>query len=177
MTKLQKIRDILVALVGIGLGIAMIKFPNDAYMLVIGLIGLGLLASGVGTLFYYFTMAMFMVGGKVTLYKGVILTDFAILTLSLTDVPRGYVLTYLIALHVFSGLVEILRALEARRYGGRSWRLKLGHGLVNIGVCAICMIYLRNANTVVIIYGLGLVYSGIMKFISSLRTSTIIFIR
>ncbi len=177
MTKFQKIKNITRAVLSIILGAAMAKFPNEAYVYLVLLLGVGLLVYGISTLIYYFTMAMFMVEGKTMLYKGVIVTDFAILTLSLADVPRGYVMFYLVVLHAFSGLVEILRAFEAKRYGGRSWRIKLGHGLVNVGICVFCLMNLKNPNTVVIIYSLGLVYSGIMQFISAIRSNTFVFVR
>ena len=177
MTKFQKIKNITRGVLSIILGAAMIKFPNKAYVFLVMLIGVGLLVYGISTLIYYFTMAMFMVEGKTMLYKGVIITDFAILTLSLADVPRGYVMFYLVALHAFTGLVEILRAFEAKRYGGRSWRLKLGHGLVDVGICLFCLMHLKNPNTVVIIYSLGLVYSGIMHLISALKSNTFVFVR
>ncbi len=172
MTTIQKVINIIRGILGIVLGAAMIKLPDAAYVYLVMLIGLGLLVYGISTLIYYFTMAMFMIEGKTMLYKGVIITDFAILTLSLADVPRFYVMIYLIALHAFSGFVEILRAVEAKRYGGRSWRIKLGHGLVNIGICVFCLINLKAPNTVVIIYGLGLVYSGIMHLLSAIRRNT-----
>ncbi len=176
MTNLQKIKNIIMGALGIALGIAMIKESDGAYVAVISLLGLGFLVTGLSTLFYYFTMSQFMVGGKTSLYKGVILTDFAILTLSLTDVPKGYVVIYLIALHVFSGLVEILRALEGKRYGGR-WGLKMFHGLVNLGICVACVVNLKSPGICVIIYGLGLIYSGVMTILSCLRSSTLVFVR
>ena len=177
MTKFQKIINILLGVAAIIFGISMVKLPNDSYVVVALFLGVGLLIYGISTLIYYFTMAMFMVEGKTILYKGVIITDFAILTLSLADVPKIYVMIYLIALHAFSGLVEILRALEAKRFGGRNWRMKMGHGLVNLGICVFCLMNLKDPNTVVIIYGIGLIYSGLMRLLSALRRSTFVFIR
>jgi uncharacterized membrane protein HdeD (DUF308 family) len=164
-------------LASIGLAIALLAVPGGGYVYVILLIGFGLLASGIGTLFYYFTMTRFMVGGKLTLYKGVILTDFAILTLSLADVPKMYIVLYLSALHGFTGLVEILRALEARRWGGRSFRLKLAHGILNVTICVACIVLIKKSNIAVLLYAVGLFYSGIMTVISAFRRGTLVFVR
>ncbi len=161
----------------LALGGAMVAFPEGAFKVVVLIIGAGLIAMGVKNLFYYFTMAMHMVGGKLSLYKGIILVDFGILTCSLSDVPQIYVVLYLAVLHAFSGLVEILRALEAKRYGGRSWRMKLGHGIVNVAICLICIVKFKQPDISVIIYGLGLAYSGLVTVVSSFKKTTLVYIQ
>ena len=72
--------------------------PKDAYASVIVFMALGFFVTSVATLGYYFTMAKYMVGGRMILYRGVVLFDFAILTGSITDVPRFYVIIYLAVL-------------------------------------------------------------------------------
>ena len=122
-------------------------------------------------------MARYMVGGKESLYRGIIFLDFALFTMSLSDVPKVYVLMYLALVHAFSGLVDILRAIEAKRYSSKNWRLKLFHGILNVVVAASCFIFINNPNTSGLVYGLGLVYSGLLRIASAFRRTTFIYIR
>ena len=177
MTRFQKIRSLVMGLGYIIVGLAMIAFTNEAYIFVIFFLSMGLLISGIERLVYYFTMARYMVGGKAVLYRGVVLLDFALFTLSLNDVPKIYVLMYLALIHAFSGVVDILSALESKRYLSKNWKLKLFHGVLNVLVAASCFVFLKNPNTAVLVYGVGIVYSGILRLISAFRKTTIVFIR
>ena len=104
---------------------------DDAYVFVIAVLTLGLLIRGLKDIIFYFTMARHMVGGKMILFQGVIVLDFALLTGSLSDVPKIYILLYLVVIHAFSGVVEILRAMEARRTVSGPWKMKFTHGIVD----------------------------------------------
>ncbi len=177
MTKFQRLKNLIYGLLLIASGMILLYIPQDAFVLLLLLLSTTLLISGVNTLVYYFTMARFMVDGKMMLYKGIIVFDFGVLTASLVDVPRQFVLVYLIGVHAFSGLVELLRAMEARRYGGKNWRLKMGHGLVNVVTCIICVIFLNNTNTVVIVYALGILYSGVLTLVSAFRRTAFVYIQ
>ena len=177
MTKFQRVKNIIYGLLLIASGMILLFIPEDAFVLLLLLLSTTLLISGVNTLVYYFTMARFMVDGKMMLYKGIIIFDFGVLTASLVDVPRQFVLVYLIGVHAFSGLVELLRALEARRYGGRNWRLKMGHGLVNVVTCIICVIFINHTNTVIIVYALGILYSGVLTLVSAFRRTAFVYIQ
>lgn len=97
------------------------------------------------------------------LIQGVIIFDFAIITGSLADVPKIYILLYLIGIHAFSGVVEILRAMEARRTVAGPWKMKFSHGVVNFILAIACLIFIRQSNTALIIYSLGLMYSAVVR--------------
>ncbi|MCR5100231.1 MAG: DUF308 domain-containing protein [Butyrivibrio sp.] len=177
MTRLQKIKSFLSGFTMLIFAIILMLVPQDSYPIIILVISLGLIFYGLKILIYYFTMARYMVGGKNTLIKGVIILDFGFLAGSLTDVPAIYILMYLIIIHAFSGLVDILRVYESHKYGARSWKLQLIHGIVNIALAVICIIFIRNANTAVYIYCLGLIYSAIIRMITAFRKTTLIFIQ
>ena len=177
MTKLQRIRNSIYGAAMMVVAILLTVFPKDAYGAVIVLLALSLLVSSIASLLYYFTMARFMVGGKMVLYRGVIILDFAIFTGTLVDVPRAYILIYLAVIHLFSGLVEILRSRETRGTGGRGWRLKLFHGLLNVAVSVSCIVFARKTNAAVYIYCAGIFYSGLIRLIQSFRKTTFAYIR
>ena len=178
MTMLQKTASVIWGILSVVLAIFIIMTPGaDNYYYVLWLITIGLLVTGISKLFYYFSMARFMVGGKLSLYEGVILTDAAMFTISLSDVPRFYIILYLAIIHAFSGLVEILRSREAGSYKAKGWFFKLMHGLVNIALALACIIYIRRANTAAFIYAVGLIYSGIIRIVTAFRRSTLVYIQ
>ena len=143
-------------------GIIMIVDTEVGYRIVIGILGTWLLVYGIRTLIYFFTMTRHMVGGKLILYKGIILTDFGYLTASIYDAPKIYVLIYLVIIHAFSGLVEVLRAFEQKHYGA-GWKIKLAHGIVNILMALACIVFMQKTATACIIYGIGIIYSAIIR--------------
>ena len=85
MTKTKRIGNILVGIVLIGFAYLLMAEPDEGLPIVVGLVGLGMTMRGLGTLLYYFQMARFMVGGKLTLYRGIIFLDFGIFTVSLVN--------------------------------------------------------------------------------------------
>ena len=157
--------------------LVMITDPDNGYHLIIVLLSVVLVIRGATTLVFYFQMARFMVDGRTILYMSIIMLDFGILTYSLTDVPHYYVLLYLILMHAFTGLVEIMRANEVRRLGGRSWKLKFTHGIINIFMACICIVFMRHMKAAVLVYSLGLIYSAILRIISACRRTTFIYIQ
>ena len=168
MSRFQKIRSVIFALGMIAAAVLFMADPDWGYYGVLSIFGIWLLIYGINTLVYYFTMARHMVGGRVILYKGIIITDFGYLTASINDIPKVYILLYLLGIHAFNGLVEVLRALEQRRYGA-GWKVKLTHGIVDILIAVSCVVFVKKAGTVAIIYGIGLIYSAIMRIVSAIR--------
>ena len=178
MTVFQRIRGVFVGVLMLVFAIILIVNPSDdIYMLLIIILALGLAISGIKDIIFYFTMARHMVGGKMILVQGVIVLDFALLTGSLSDVPKFYVLLYLIGVHAFSGVVETLRALESKRSVEGPWKLKLSHGIVNFLLAAACLIFIRHADTALIIYGIGLLYSAIMRILTAFRKTAFMVIK
>ena len=178
MTMLQRITSALWGTLIIVIAIIIIITPgDDTYYFILTFLAIGMLAIGIGKLYYYFSMARYMVGGKVSLYEGVILIDAAVFSISLSDVPKIYLLLYLAIVHAFSGLVEILRSRESISYKAKGWFRKLIHGLVNIALALGCIIFIKRANTASFIYAVGLLYSGIIKIITAFRKSTLVYIQ
>ena len=177
MTNLQRVKDILIGLIMIAGAIFMMIFPVKSYAVIVAILSVYFLAIGIGALFYYFTMSQFMVGGRVSLYKGIILVDLGAMTGSLTNVPHYYILIYLVLLHAFQGLIRIMRALESRRAGAGSYRVKLLHGILDLVMAILCIVFIKHIATVVLIYCTGLIYSAVMRIISACRKRKFYFIQ
>jgi len=177
MTNINKIQSILIGIIMIITAVTMIIYPKDSYVFIILFLSLGLFFSSIKTLIYYFTMAKYMVGGKISLYKGVLLFNFAFLTGSFTDVPRAYILLYLAMMHAFAGIIEILRAREVKKYNTLNWIINFVHGVISITIALCCIIFIRKTNTAVIIYSVGLIYSALNYIAAGLKKSTLVYIQ
>jgi hypothetical protein len=177
MNGFQRVKGVLFGLVMLAVAILFILFPSDEmYMAIVSILSLGLAIAGIKDIIFYFTMARHMIGGKMILIQGVIILDFAIITGSLATVPKIFILLYLIGIHAFSGVVEVLRAMEAKRTVEGPWKLKLSHGIINFILAIACLIFIRKSNTALLIYSLGLIYSAIVRIFSAFRRTSFILI-
>lgn len=177
MTIFQRIINIFIGIIMLTAAIFLIyDRSTGAYEFIIAVLTTGLTIKGLKDIIFYFTMARHMVGGKLILFQGVIVFDFALFTGSLSNVPKIYILLYLIFVYAFSGVIGVLRAMESRRTVAGPWKMKFTHGLVDFLLALACLIFIRQENTALIIYCLGLIYSAIMRIISSFRRTTFILI-
>ena len=178
MGKFQRIRSVVSGIFMIALSIVMLLLePETSFLLAAVILSLTLLIAGVRSLVFYFTMARHMVGGKMLLYVGLIILDFGIFTMTLTDVPHLYLIVYLLVTHAFGGVIDILRTLEARRNGAASWKLNASQGIVNLLVAVLCLFSLHSTRLLMILYCLGLLYSAVVRIISAFRKTAIVYIQ
>lgn len=177
MSKIQRINDIFTGLLMILASIIMIVSKEEGYLLVLTFLSFSFFFLGIRTLYYYHSMAKNMVGGKEILYKGILILDFGLITLSLTSVPNVYIMLYLFGINLFSGVVGVLRAHEAKHYEGSSWKLNLSQGIINILIALTCIININSTNMVVYVYGIGLLYLGIVRIIRSFMKTAIVYIQ
>ena len=136
-----------------------------------------LILRGLRSLIYYVSMARFMVGGLTSLFAGVFLIDFGIVSISLADEAQMYIFLYLAGWNAFSGLISLLRARESFRNKGSSWIMNALYGIVNIGILICCFIYWNQPATLATLYCAGLAYSGIMRIINAFRRTEIVYIQ
>ncbi len=179
MTRWRRFSTIIVGLLTI-LAAFVIFLLDDAYKYIILILGLSMLVSGLRYLFYYGRMARHMVGGKIMLVIGAVFISFGLFTLNLSDEPLIYLILYLLGFHAFSGLINLLRALEARQYDAPSWKLTFATGIVNILVAIASPVWgilFKSPDTLTLIYCLGLIYSGIIRIITALRRTAIVYIQ
>lgn len=180
MTKLQRVNNVLVGLLTVVLAFLMLIDPNGGLKVIGLIISLYLLFSGIRNIRFYFSMARHMVGGKNSLYVGIILIDIDLFMIAMNSVSTVYIILYLLGIHAFSGAVDMMLALDARRMASPSWRLKLVTGIGNIGLAVLAVVYgfvLGNRDAVVYIYSFGLLYSGVMRIINAFRRTAIVYIQ
>ena len=124
-----------------------------------------LLGIGIRNLWFYFTMARHMVGGKNALYTGVILFDLGIICFTVT-ISKVFVILYLLGLYAFAGVVDIMLALDAERSRADRWKLNFVTGLGNLAFAVAAIVFgfvIEDENALVDIYAAGLLYSGFSK--------------
>jgi len=177
MTKFQRIKECLFGAGVIFFGVIMLAFFNDGYYVLMSLLALSMFIYGIRYIVFYITMARHMVGGISSLYRGIIATDLGVFTMSLSSIPKVYILLYFIALHGISGGVQLLRALEQRKQGAPGWRLKMLLSIGNLFIAIACIIFIRSEDIVVIIYAIGLFYSGAIRILNAVKKSDIIYIQ
>ena len=179
MSRVKRVTNIIRGLLLI-LAAPIIFVLNHGYRIIIVCLGLSLTIAGIQYLYYYFHMARHMVGGKIMLVIGAVFFSFGMFTLNLSDEALIYLILYLLCFHAFTGLVSILRALEARQYDAPSWKLTFSTGIINILVAVAAPVWgilFKSPDTLVLIYCLGLIYSGCIRIISALRKTAIVYIQ
>lgn len=180
MTKLSRVFEVLSGIIMAAAGIWLFAAETGfAMKVILVFIDLGMLARGVGSLYYYLTMARNMVGGQNVLYRAMVFLDLGILAGMLADHPTVYAIVYMALLLAFGGIVSVLRANEARKIGGH-WKLRLVSGLTELMlallVSSIAAAYGR-VDVAVFVYGAGLIYSAVLRIAAAFRHNEIVFIQ
>ena len=169
MSKGQRLKNIIIGILMLPVTFLVVYVPEDGVYIASLIVALSLFVFSVRYLIYYFTMARFMVGGKPVLYKAVIYLNISLFALSLDDLPRKYVMLYLLAIHAFDGAVELLRAGEMKKLGSKAWLWKLAEGVANLGLALVGLFFKNSLRLFVYIYGAGLAYSALVRIAGSFR--------
>jgi len=180
MGKFRRILSIFTGIVMVLIGAFLIIIePSSGMKIVLFFIQLGMTMRGLGSIWYYLTMARYMVGGKNILYRGMIFLDLGILAGSLFEHPAAYAIIYIAMLHVFSGAVSVLRANESRKIGAH-WRLRIAYGVADILMAATVVIsgvIYKSPVITIYLYGAGLIYTAVLRIISAFRRTDIVYIQ
>ena len=157
--------------------IILIKVPEIGHLVIILVLGFSLLVTGIGSLIYYFTMTRHMVGGRDTLYKGLIEVDLALLTLSFSDIPKIVVLIYLGVVFGVAGVLRVLRGLEAKKRQAVGWYWTVISGAAYLSITVLCQIFYQNSVAIVMIFAVGLMFIGSERIVSSFYRSKIVYVQ
>ncbi len=180
MSYWQRIKNILIGIAFLIFSLDLFFFPREEFQYVALILCILLFVRGIRQLIFYFSMARHMVGGKTVLYRAVIVLDLAMFCIGLVSVSSFVIMIYLLIFYGYSGAVDILRANEARHFGTKVWKTKMVNGIIRL-VFAILLFVLGLIfySTDLLIYGfcVSLVYSGIMRIITSFRKTAIVYIQ
>ena len=177
MNTLQKVNNIIIGILLLCCSIMMVIDPETGYLFWALILCLTLLFTAVRQLRFYASMARHMVGGKMILYRGIIMLDLAIFTLYMSEVPKLYAALYLIACLAFSSIVDLLHAREAKALKSRAWISELLQGAGKLIIVVICLASLNNLRIVLYVYCFQLFCSGIHRLASAFRSSAVIYVQ
>lgn len=180
MTKLLRAFNVIT---GIGMFVVGALFfvdsPADVMEFVLFVIQLGMTLRGLRTLYYYLTMARYMVGGKQVLYRSMIYLDLGILAGSVSEHPVVFAVLYMAAIHAFEGLISILRANESRKIKAH-WKFKMSTGLIEVILAidtAILAIGYGKPDAAIYLYGVSLIYLSVLRIVQAFRHTEIVYIQ
>lgn len=180
MSYFQRIRRFISGVFILLYAFLLLLTPSESYSIIAGILSIYLLVYGFKLLIYYISMARHMVGGKSSLFQSIIALDLALFTMSMASMDKVYILLYLIAIFVFSGAIDILRALEQKRLSAPSWKFKLIVGCVSVLIAiVIIVVSIITRSPEILVYGfcISLLYSAVMRIISAFRKTAVIYIQ
>ena len=177
MSSGQRIKNVLIGVLIILGAVILIAFPEEGIIITASILSLSLFVYGIKTLIYYITMTRHMVGGRIMLYLAVVVLDLGMFTMMLTNIPKMYIALYLVVVYAFSGAIDIMRALEAKKYQAPSWRLSLTSGIISVVIAILCIVFIGSTNMIVYLYSAGLIYSAIVRIITAFRKTAIVYIQ
>ena len=175
MTKTRRVLSIVFSGIMMILAVVMAIVGETGYGLVVILLGAMAFLAGLRRLLYYFTMAIHMVGGMRSLFMGILLLDFGVLTMMMSRVPTVYVMIYLLAGFMFTGVRDLLGAIGSKN-ARAPWVMMASLGIVEILAGAACFFFLGNATAVVYVYAITLMYSAVIRLINALRSTAIVYV-
>ena len=180
MTNMQRVKRAVGSLVMIFLSFIIFKYPSEGFLAAAVIVSVSLLLYGARTLLYYLTMARHMVGGRSILYIGIIVFDLGIFIFSAVEDPKLFVVIYLLGIHAFSGVMSVMRALEARRFASPSWKWILIDGAANTAVAVLAVIaglFLRSEADLAFLFAACLLYSACVQLSTVFQKTAIIYIQ
>ena len=179
MSLFKRLKELLIALVTALFGIILLFAGEEGQLIVIDIICLCLFFEGIRLLVYYMRMARHMVGGKRVLLRSVITLDLGLVTVQMIAMSNITILIYLLSIFAFTGAIDILRAMEAKRNGGY-WKLKFINGCIHI-IFSIALIiaglFVKNSYFLVCGFSISFFYSAFFRVFSALRKTAIVYIQ
>lgn len=180
MNKFQRIRGLLAGFFMILLALFMAILPEDSLGIVVLILTISMFAYGFKLLWFYFTMSRHMVGGKATLYRAIIVLDLALFLVSAVALSRIIVLIYLIFIFIFTGIIDILRAFEAKNHGASNWRFKMITGVITVMLAIgliVAGLFFQREDILVYGYCISLVYSAVTRIVTAFRKTAVVYIQ
>lgn len=180
MSSFQRIKSIALGILMILFALVMFLIPEEGYDTVTVLISLSLMLYGVKLLYFYFSMARHMIGGKIMLYQAIIVLDLSLFTMSMASMSSFTIIIYLLGIFGFAGAIDILRAFEAKSNGYKHWKLKFLTGCICVVfVIIMAVLGLIFKNTAILVYGycISLLYSGVVRIVTALRKTAMVYIQ
>ena len=177
MGKINRIFKSLSSLLMIGIGIIIILLPFEiSYIIVSIIIGLVIMFRSIKGLIFYFASARNMIGGKRILVNNIILFDLGALSFFALLKTATLGMLYLVGMFMMFAVIDILRAVEIKKNGGRQWIFKIIQALTSLGLGVFCIIFINSQIIMSILFGIAWIIKGVGGLIKAFRKASIEYI-
>lgn len=177
MSKAKRVWNIIVAILMIQAALFLMFIPDVAFLIIAVFVGMMLTIKGIRFLFYYATHACHMIGGKKILLVGLLMFDIGIFSTSLLDQAQMIMIFYVVAIHLVAAVLNLARAVSNKGDGNPGWKIDLAQGIGNIAQVVLCLIFAGFVAIPVFIYCAGVIYSAVLKIISSCKKTAIVYVQ
>ena len=177
MTAMKRINVFVLGIFKILFAVLFAVDPEDGVDIILLVLAFSLLLYGIKMFVYYFSLAQHMNGGLTVLYRAAVIFDLGLFAMKMPEFPVFYLTIYLVILHGFDGIAAILKALESKRLEAPSWKLGFSYGTLSVFTAVLCLILRKSVNIAVVIYALGLMYSGTINIVQSIRKTASIYVQ
>lgn len=177
MSKFSRVFNILKSLLMFIIGAIILLVPNELdYIIVCYIIGIIITLSGLRKLVFYFSSAKNMVGGRKILINSIINIDLGLLSFFVLIENGKLAILYMVAVFILLGAIDILRSFEIKKNGSKTWVFKLIKGLLTIGVGAICIVFSKYTETMLIVFGCAWIVLAIEGIITAFSKSAVTYV-
>ena len=177
MNKTQRVLQIFAGLLQLLGALILLIIPENGLLIVLLILSLMFVYYGIKDIVRYFTMTRFMVGGRQILFRGVIVLNFGIFSYSLASASSLYIAIYLIGLYAFDGIVDVLRAREAKQLQSGHWKLRMTEGIIKILLGIACIVFMGSEKMLIVMFAVSLTYSAIWRIVSAFRRTSVIYVQ
>lgn len=177
MSKTRRLWNIIVAVLMIQAALLLMLVPDAAFILIVVFLSLVLTFKGLKFLIYYLTHAQHMVGGKWLMLVGLVLLDLGGLAMVLIEQAPSIMIIYVAGVHFVYAVLDIARTVSNKGDGNTGWKIDLAQGIGNLILAALCLIFINHVEIPVFIYCAGVIYSAILKIITSCKRTAIVYVQ
>ena len=170
MTLARRFFNILLGLLTIVCALLIFFAPEIGIYIALAVFSVVFLVYSIRMIVYYIRLARHMVGGQIVVFLGIFAFCCALYALNINNAPRKTITVILVIILIFTGIVDLLRAREAKNGGAGSWKFSMASAVIGIILAVTCLIFSSgNPDVTGIIFGITLCYSGVSRIIASLR--------
>ena len=147
-----------------------------AVLIVIFVLGCSLIVNGLRSLVFYGNMARHMVGGRMTLYRGLILLDLGVFIIgTFSGSENEIIMTYILAFRAVNGIIALLRMIESKKTDA-PWKKSMITAVINLGLVVVGSIFTQSSVAVVLVYCIGLAVTAITRIATAFQKTAIVYI-
>ena len=177
MSKFSRVLSVLKSLLMIFIGAIILLVPDESdYIIVCIILGVVVTIEGFKKLFFYFSSAKNMVGGRRILINSIVNIDLGLISfLVLLEDPILAIL-YMVAVFILLGAIDILRSFEIKKNGSKTWIIKLIKGILTIAVGGVCIAFAKYTETMLIVFGCAWIVLAVEGLITAFSKSAVTYI-